>query len=324
MSLNDLFYQINHQLGHVQSMIGGLQGPDRYYIDKWLTAARSFGPDIDQFIQSGHYYVDRVQSEVIKYIIFSFAELVDEYDLAIRDTNLRVEVTFRQYYDSITRDIESAIALVNDKIDGDYDVIWDEIAATEKDILDGIDAKLAGVEASITTTEKSLLDKIEDGVKAAATLIADKAAEIWTYVTDKVSEWVTKFNQFYTTITNELTAGFAVVYERLRIETSDLLGKIFYYYDKAKDLVNAAKAYLVSKLNALDETLRAWVNLAIAEVKSLMTDLSMMSDWRFQLFNLSLSYPELGFLQVLNRDAETFSRFKPYWQALFARVMEED
>jgi len=346
MTLNELFVKINTQVAAVDSIIGALTDPVRQYIDQRLNQAIYYSDYIArQNLQHG-VDLDRSQTAAIKYLIISYGMLVKEYDDKISDIRSGIDTAFTTYYDSITRKIQMAIGQTWNEIQESETYVLGQIAAVQNVILNKVNADLTELDTKLTgmidavrteldAKDDSLLGKILDAaaevydyvtaqVSAMMTTVSSWLDELWDYV-GSIMTWLTnKFNEFYVQIVDWVTETLSAIGARITRVKRKLTDLIVDYYERAKTLVNNAKAWLVSEIGRLGDTLRGLLNAAIAEVKGLLDDLALLTDWRFTFFNLSLSFPELGFLQVLNRDNETFNRFKPYWQALFARVMEED
>lgn len=345
MTLNEYFTQINGYVASVDSIIGALNDPVRRYIDQYYNAAMSYRTTLSNFSLNNFHAIDAAQSKAILHLLGSYGRLINEYDAKISDIRSGVDRAFTDYYDRITRKLTYAIGLTWNEIQESETYILGQIAGLEDVILNKVNADLTQLDTKLTgmiNAVRAELDAQDDSLLAK---ILDAAAEVYDYVTSQVSSlmnvvsawldelwdyvgsimtWLTnKFNEFYIQITDWVSQSISAVYARLRTEVDSLMGHITDYYERAKTLVNTAKAWLVSEINRLGETLRGLLNAAIAEVQDLLADLALLTDWRFTFFNLSLSFPELSFLQVLNRDDDTFNHFKPYWQALLARVMEE-
>lgn len=346
MTLNEIFASINGWVGTVDDIIGDLTDPDTTWINKYLNDAGDMRSYIYSIIRTNSQTHIQKIAEFVVNILDSYQYLVYEYDDAISEIRLGVARAFRTYYDRITWQLESAIALTWNEMVDIENYLMAQIADIEGvslqvlyDEVDRVDADLRGVIAAIEVEQAdqhdglwseieraagTVYDYVTSEVTALATTVSTWVSELWTYVTSIMDWLTTKFSEFYTQITDWVSNSISAVYARLSREVSTLMDTIIDYYDRAESLVNTAKAWLVSEIGRLGTTLRGLIDAAIAEVTDLLADLELLTDWRFAFFNLALSYPELGFLQVLNRDDETFNRFKPYWQALLARVMAED
>lgn len=346
MSLNTLFEQINELVYNTNTVINALTDPNRTTIDAYFDLAKFNYGEMLKWHTSSYDNLDKFTGETINYLILSYGRLISEYDDHLIRIRVGVDRAFTQFYNNITYKLGQAIGLTWNEIEESETYVLGEIDSTAQFIMNSVDTKLIDLDTKLTGVidavvveqaeqNDSLLTKIIDAasvvydyvtsqVTALVNTVSAWVSELWAYV-ESIMTWLSdKFSEFYTQIVDWVSQSISAVYARLATEVDSLMGKIVDYYNRAESLVNTAKAWLVSEINRLGDTLRGLLDAAIVEVKDLLADLALLTDWRFTFFNLSLSFPELGFLQVLNRDDETFNRFKPYWQAFIARVMEED
>jgi len=346
VSLNKVFGKITTRVAAVDAIINALTDPNRKYIDQRLNQAIYYSDYIARNMLRHSEDLDTAQTAAIKYLIISYGILVKEYDDHISRIREGVDAAFTQYYNDIVSKLKWAITLTWNEIQESETYVLGQIAATKDVILNKVTADLAQLDTKLTVMIDAVKLELDAKDDSLLTKILDAAAEVYDYVTSQVSAmmntvstwldelwdyvgsimtWLTdKFNEFYIQIVDWVSETLTSIRARITREVNTLISLIDSAYRRAESLVNTAKAWLVSEINRLGETLRGLLNAAIVEVTNLLDTLALLTDWRFAFFNLSLSFPELGFLQVLNRDDETFKRFKPYWQALFARVMEED
>ena len=346
MTINELFAGVNGFLAEVDVIIDSLTDPNRTTIDQYYDLAWANYQEMLNWHTSSYNNLDKYTGLTIRYLLYSYDKLVKEYDDTISEIRLGVDKAFTDYYDQITYKLEYAIGLTWNEIQESETYVLGQIAAVQDVILNTVNADLAELDTKLTGMIDAVRLEFEEQDDSLLTKILDAAAEVYDYVTSQVSAMLTtvstwldelwdyvgsimtwlgdKFNEFYIQITDWVSESISAVYARLSTEVTSLMGHIEDYYNRAESLVSTAKAWLVSEINRLGDTLRGLLDAAIVEVTDLLDNLALLTDWRFTFFNLSLSFPELSFLQVLNRDEETFNRFKPYWQALFARVMEEE
>jgi len=323
-----------------------LSDPTLGTINYFLDQAKSYGDILADFSYNNFHTIDAAQSDVLECILLSYERFIDQYEDKIYYLRNAVDRAFTEYYNQITYQIEDAVTLTYNEIVDTENYLTALIASIDAvsmqvlyDELDVLDAELTAVTDAIVLEQTEQNTGLWAEIERAAGVVYDYATtqitaltntvsawvdELWTYV-NSIMDWlITTFNEFYTQIVDWVGDTLSSIGARITSEVNALMGHILDYYDRAESLVNTAKAWLVSEIGRLGNTLRGLIDAAIFEVKDLLSDLALLTDWRFLFFNLSLSFPELGFLQVLNRDEETFNRFKPYWQALFARVMEEE
>jgi len=346
MTLNELFSQITVLVNQTDAIINDLTDPNREYIDQNLSAALFNYNEMLKWHTSSYNNLDKFTGETIKYLLISYGQLVTEYENHISQIRAGVDAAFTQFYNGVVYRLKLAIGETWNEIQESETFLIGEIDGVERYVLetlttelDWLDVELRGaidtikteqaeendgLWAEITRAAGEIYDAVTGQITSLVNTVSTWVDELWAYV-DTIMTWLEdKFSQFYTQIVDWVAETLTSIRARITREVGTLMGLIDDVFRRAESLVHTAKAWLVSEINRLGETLRGLLNVAINQVTDLLDTLALLTDWRFAFFNLSLSFPELGFLQVLNRDDETFKRFKPYWQALFARVMEED
>jgi len=206
--------------------------------------------------------------------------------------------------------------------------------------------QLSGLLETVTTTASTIYDYVGETVAGVYTQVTEWVDELWGYV-ESVMDWIQdEFAAYYEAIHRWIAEKATEIYGYVTDVVDDLVRRIDDSFMAAKVYAMRMYDFAIEELNKLESTLRSWVQTGLdevqralvavessmrsliqqakEEVQSMLSDLSILSDWRFQFLNIFMSYPELSFLQVLTRNETVFQKFKPYWQALFTRIMEPD
>lgn len=194
------------------------------------------------------------------------------------------------------------------------------VNAVKKNLLKEIDFVSDHIDSEVII----LSAEIDRFVAITKAYIDNKAAEITAYVDALGGDIVHLINL-------KLGAAKQYIDDQIMLVTGDI--------DLA---IDAIKTELTTQLVALEQTLDKRRDDVVDELVVVITNtelrvmgklqtvsgrvstLADATNWRAGFFDIFRSNPELSFLQVLLRDEAKFREFKPYWQALFARVMAED
>jgi len=346
MTLNDFFTAINGMVRDTNTVINALTDPNRARITRWENKAKYYVDTLVNTLADGARYIDKMEITAIKYLYTTSYNVIREFDTTISEIRQGVDTAFTQFYNNITYKLESAIGFTYNEIQESETFLMDRmdkiapviINRMKKD-LGTLETKLMGeintLKGELENEESSLWERIlkaageakiyvTEQVTNLTTIVEKWVDDLWKYIGTVVTDLATKFNQFYKQITDWVGDSLGAIGRRITTVVSTLTDKIMDYYKYAKRYTDTAKAWLVSQIDKIGITLRKVIDTAIEQVKDLLGDLALLTDWNFKFFKAFLLFPELSFLEVLNRDDETFNKFKPYWQALFARVMEEE
>lgn len=347
MTLNELFDRINGHVDTVNRIVHDLTGPNRQWVDAYFNEVKLLlDGQWNYLFNQWHANIDNVQNNMLLFLTLSLEQVINQYDAGIKSVMRAVEQSFSYYYNDIIHKLESGIKET-----------WDEILRAEVRINNRIDAVVSNLEYRIENelgADESWFEGLVDTLEAwtgielntLAETIDSVAGEIYTYVEDKAADiynsmsvWIDELWDYVGSFVDWVQAEFEAYYAAVQKWISDKAAEIYAVIDTVSTNLMAfinseigvvwrqiitVQTTLQNMIAALEETLRAWVMAGLTQIESLLTDLSMLADWRFQFLNIFMSKPELAFLQVLNRDEVTFNKYKPYWQALFTRMMEPD
>ncbi len=93
---------------------------------------------------------------------------------------------------------------------------------------------------------------------------------------------------------------------------------------KLEKVLDKRRVDVVSDIMVIMVNAELRISDKIQTVSSKLNTEIARTSWNTGFFSIFQVRPELSFLKVLLRDQQTFDEFKPYWQALFTRVMAED
>ena len=260
--------------------------------------------DIKNVIYSGNHdynipIIDHVQSAIG--VVWNEISTI-ETGTGIELAEVQSLINDALYIESENREAEIAVATtsVETSIANQTVTLTDTVTS----VADGILTNVAGTVADVYNFIAAEVTSLWDGVVAA-----------YDYVTTKFEEYYIQVTDWVTTKLDELGVLIFAWYDELKGFISD---SITY----TNDAIQIAKTYLVDLFNVGLITLQSWVETGIEAIESSIAYLTNLTDWRFQFLNIFMVYPELSFLQLLTRDETLFEYYKPYWQALFVRIME--
>lgn len=216
-------------------------------------------------------------------------------------------------------EIDNVTMTLNTEIDTLYDIIGDEIYDVHNYIDEELSDMRTNVQGSIdevysyietrTATLKAEADSLFTGITA---WIEEKTTNIFAEIV-KVSDAVYSFiRRQVSSVTTWVTGLIDKVYLAIAQVYNDAVAEIRFWRGVLSKQIDTQIKSVVDQVNSIIESLRGYI-----------ATLVQLADWRFQYFSIFLSLPELSFLKVLTRSESDFVKYKPYWQALFARIMSE-
>lgn len=344
MSLNEIFALINRHCAEVDSIVDSIDKPTTTLINQHYDSALYYSRRLNSAISDHFYWIDVEQTSAINYLLLSHERVVAEYYDSIQSLRSAVRKSFSTYYATIIYKMESAITLTWNEIDRQIAVVNNRIDQIDTNIEAQIEAEIEESESWLTglidTLESALgfdIQSLWDGIAETASeiygAIEAKAADIYTTVDGWVRDLWDYVVPFFEWVEEEFEAYYKAVRRWIIDKATEIYEVIETKVEELKDFVDESvgdvwrqlikvQIALEATIANLEATLRSWVTKGVNEIEALLTDLSILADWRFQFLNLFMSKPELSILQVLNRDEKLFRHYKPYWQAFFTRVME--
>lgn len=244
--------------------------------------------------------VDYVQS-ALSQIESQSGVTIDEVNAIVNSKVNEVESSLNIQMSSLQLNVDNTLAAVSNELNSNIDEVNNRVDDVESSFFDSI-ASTAG---EIYTTVMDWVDLLWEGVESA-----------YQWATDKVNAMYTQIYTWAVKEFDELASYVAVGFQNLSLKVANAINTtmvaITSTYNELSALINLSITTLEETVNATIESISTW-----------LTDLSISMDWRFNFLNIALNLPELSILQVLTRPEESFEKYKPYWQALFARIIEE-
>lgn len=215
--------------------------------------------------------------------------------------------------------IETVQSMIAESVDAVYIVLGDRLGQLSAQLTVKINKVYTDVVEDIDLlqtwlrNQHELLEaKLADIVRDAKSYIDSKAAEIYKY----------------------LVSQSGALKRYVDDEVSKVEGRVSTAVDELEGVINIRLYDLESTLRAereqiVDSLIVAMTNMELrimGDVHLLGANIASLrsrQNWRQGFFDIFVGTPELSFLKVLLRDKEMFAEYKPYWQALFVRVMGE-
>jgi len=346
MSLNDQFYEINQLVSIVNGIVLSLTDPAVTEVNRQRNIMHAEFAAGRGTLAATNDNLNALQNRILFAMSRMLNGMFNEFDDKIRQVNSAVERSFYGNYKNIIYGMENAIAFTSNKVDERFGVVANRVSELESSVYsrlaNEIDASESWLESLIATLEGWTGIQLSD----LATVIDDTAGEIYTYIAEgtatminTVSTWIDEiwayvgsfidwvqleFETYYYAVQGWIADQAAEIYGAINTAIKDLTAFVSREVAVVWRQIINVQVTLREMIMTLEATLRAWVRAGLNEIEAMLADLNVLADWRFQFLNIFMSKPELSFLQVLTRDEAEFQRFKPYWQALFTRIMEPE
>lgn len=248
-------------------------------------------------------------------------EYVDtEIYWAVYDVNLELDNISRRIDDITSINLSEVEALIDEAVTD----LWTDTLLTIHIVnselserIDALDKYTAGELQRVKNWAGRQIDTMRDYVNAAA-------ADITAYVDalgGDIVEWVNiklgAAKQYIDNSVADALVDVDVAMEEVRKVLNQRITKV-------KKTLNEKREAVVDDLVVIITNTELRIMDKVQNVSGRVTSLTDTTDWRSGFFDIFRANPELSFLQVLLRDENKFAEFKPYWQALFTRVMSED
>lgn len=239
---------------------------------------------------------------------------------ATYDINLELDNLQRQI-DAITGIGESR---VRELIDDAVTDLWTDTLLTINTVKKNLLVYIDSVKDYVDSETLALSADIDTKLEAARAYVDAQAADIVASV-DALREGMVAY------VLNRYNAAKRYTDEQVELAITDINVVVDELKEELTGQITALKTDLNAKRDEIFELL--WLKITntslaitgqIQQVEGRINTLTDTGNWRAGFFNIFRSNPELSFLQVLLRDEAKFAEFKPYWQALFTRVMGED
>lgn len=347
MTINELFTMIDYNVTKVNSIIRDIITPSRDYVNVYLSSARSYHNVVYDHISRYEF------TEYYKALFYSAVNITDllqtlelQHHNSLLSIKSKIETSFVSYYTNIINQLKYvSCILINEIIDtevyldnritkvenivtnilnGTEFVTQSQLEEIKSDILLQVDEKIATASLATDAITEEINTTIEDTTTSIYGAVTEWVSEIWNKITP-FFDWVeNEFRAYYNAVHRWIADKAAEIWERVMKSMGDVYDFITTEITFISGRISKVRTDLYALLSNMEQTISSWVQIGIDEINALLAKLSVLTDWRFQFLNVFISRPELSFLEMLTRDEVLFNKYKPYWQALFVRIMSED
>lgn len=324
MTLQQIFNNINVNYDGVKSIANSIYTPYKLAIDSHYAYLQKFVDDADYYV--GHNLIETVQliGYATRRVIWLLEDFIDEMFLTAGSIESNIQTIFNYYMAWAITNIQTAVRFVQTEMYNEVDFLADNVNAAIFDLQDYLDSEVNAMHAEIDLLSIDVITWIDAAVANLADTLMGRIEEVNTNLTARVDfleDWTAKMVQ--------------ALYDYVDIRNTEMLAYIndtnstlyFYINNRVKEL----DSYITSVQNGLNNRITYEVNILTSKIAateiSLTDKINELIDttgWNFTFFDLFTFKPELSLLRVLLRPEAEFKRYKPYWQALFARILEED
>lgn len=266
-------------------------------------------------------------------------------DTKIDQASYNMEKLFHTNMSNVIRYIQDAVDLVMEQaggggsdfreyVDNAISGMQNQLAA-EINALEGvIDSDIANVKILITTKYEQVKSWVNETFSDAWNWLEDGLSDLWGKTKTYADELFTDAKAAITELYDDMEDAIIAVRTSIVNYYGQLKGYVEEIFEKAKEYVNIAVRNIERSIDRIHKETKRWVldrldkivagvKAAVDIVQDAIDQLTILSDWRFSFFDWFVVRPELSMLSVLTRSDATFEHYKPYWQAFFARTLEE-
>lgn len=324
MTLQDIFDDINSNYNTVKSLSNQIYTPLRSDIDQNWTWAKIYSDDARYWIYTDWQYFNSNIWLSTREIIWLLEEFIDQMFMTAHSTESKLQDIFNYYLAYVVTDVQRAVEFVELEM-------WDAVEQTRIDVWDEINDLESYIHDEVTRMYNEMDRLSQDVIGWIDAAVADAVEEMYIAI-EEVNETLT------TRIANleELVAVYnQQVYDYIDIQIADLTtyidqanATLYVYINnrvlELETLIAAVEANLHDRITIEINGVTAVIGEVEASLTIQIEDLADTTGWNFTFFDLFTFTPELSLLRTLLRSDEDFNYYKPYWQALFARVFKED
>lgn len=203
----------------------------------------------------------------------------------------------------------------------EVNILNERIRVDTSGIESDLRAELEFLEDDIYEISATINSTLEPEISSLWNSITDTASTIYTWAESQVQKIMATIDTTVTNVITWTTKQYNAALEAVEGAMAYLSGVIDSKITSLKNWVYSEFNIIKGLINDIYDKATKAITVAVNELKGIYDSLAQLIDWRFVFLKLFMSYPELSFLQVINRDEATFQRFKPYWQAFLVRVL---
>lgn len=324
MTLNEMFSQVNANYATVNAIAGSVYNPGRTVIDTYHGKA-------DYYAKLAWSKVSSYTSDIItalslstNNIVWTLTSFINEMFYSVQSIRNNIYSIFNEPMAYVVSWIESAIALVESDLRARVDYAEYTVSQSIADMESYLDSEVSALRSELDSMSENMLAWLSEEI-AALTLATDNKIAV---VTQDIESGIASVNEY-------ITQTSAEIYNHIQLRDEQLMAQIVIVSDTLFDYVNSeVKKIEVTMANILRSVsfkiasevnrLEQMISVSTLSLTAKIDALAETSLWRYSFFDLFTFRPELSLLRVLLRSETDFEVYKPYWQALFARVLAED
>ena len=322
--MQQIFNQINSNYNDVKTLANQIYEPVRNDIDFQWAWADHFSRGAVTYMNTNWASFNREIWQFSRSILSSLEKLIDEMFMSAFSTRSKIQDIFNYSMAWVVEKVKSAVLFVQDEMYTEVDLLKDSMDASIYDLELYLDSEVERMHNAVDLLSIDVITWIDAAVGNLADTLMSQIEEVNTNLTARID--------FIETWTAQM---FQAIYDYVDIRNEEMLAYIndanatlyIYINSRVKELDN----YIGQVQNDLNARLTSEVNILLDIIQATevtLTDkinkLAETTGWNFSFFDLFTFKPELSLLRVLLRSDAEFERYKPYWQALFARILAED
>ena len=324
MTLQEIFDKINSNYRQVEILASQIYMPVRNDIDSHYSKAEFYEGEIKYGV---YHYAGNFKEAVWFYsqeINWLLESLIDEVFMTAFSTRNKLQDIFNYSLAWVVADVQSAVQIVSDEMWGMVDDVrvdtWDAI----NDLESYIHSEVTRMYERMDLLSVDVISWIDAAVGDLANTLVSQIEEVNTNLTariDFMETWTQGMFQAiydYVDIRNaEMTAYINEANSTLYVYINNRVKELDNYIGSVQNELNAR---ITIEVNRLSDTIEVTRISLTEKINELVTE----TGWNFTFFELFTFRPELSLLRMLTRSKDTFDYWKPYWQAFFARIFDED
>lgn len=324
MSLQDIFDDINSNYNKVKSLSDSIYTPYKSDIDQHWREADYYSRRAGDWIYTDWQYFNSAIYSYARNIVWLLDHFVDEMFLTTASVESSLQTIFNTYMARVVRDVINSVQYVETEMYQEIDFVVDIVNASISDLENYLNSEVDALHDEIDLLSIDVISWIDAAVANLADVLNIRIDEVNTNLTARID--------FLETWTQLMVQA---VYDYVDFLNAEMLAYVneanstlYFYIDaRVKELDN----YITTVQNSLNDRITIEVNALTDEIEAVeisltdkINELIDTTTWNFTFFDLFTFTPELSLLRVLLRSDAEFERYKPYWQALFAKVLAED
>lgn len=198
--------------------------------------------------------------------------------------------------------VDNELLLIEQALLDEMETVRDQIDLLSVDVTGWIDAAVADLNTTLTARIDDVDTTLSQRIDDLDAWVANAVNSLYNYIDGQIAQLLVYTDDAINTL-------YVYINNRIKEVNNKIVG-----------VENRLTSRLNSEIDAMEQKLRATEITLTSRIEEAMA----LADYNFTFFDLFTFRPELSLLRVLLRSEGEFNRFKPYWQALFAKVFAEE